>query len=205
MSASDGPVRLIVGLGNPGERYRRTRHNAGRMAVEQLARRLGAGSARERFNAHLWELRGPAGPLSLLTPDTFMNLSGDAVGPAAGSLRVDPEHVLVMHDEIDLPFGTVRAKRGGGFAGHNGLKSIGGGLGSPDFLRLRIGVGAPPPEFRGSRADWVLAAFSEPPDEVERLLTRGVDMAIFALENGLDSAMARFHADTDPPEGPVAA
>jgi peptidyl-tRNA hydrolase, PTH1 family len=123
-----------------------------------------------------------------------MNDSGGAVGPAAGSLRAAPGQVLVVHDEIDLPFGTVRGKVGGGHGGHNGIRSVIRGLGSGDFCRLRVGVGRPPAEFRGDPADWVLTRFAEPPDEVAALLARATDMAEIALAEGMEAAIERFHA-----------
>jgi PTH1 family peptidyl-tRNA hydrolase len=183
-----------VGLGNPGPRYAATRHNAGEMVVQSLARRLGAGRFSDRFAGRYAEARGPAGPVALLVPTTFMNDSGRSVGPAAGSLRLSPDRILVVHDEIDLPFGTVRAKAGGGHGGHNGLRSLIQGVGGPGFLRLRVGVGRPPAEFRGDEAAWVLARFSEPRDQVEALIDRAADMAECVLADGIDVAIARFHA-----------
>jgi len=187
-------IGLVAGLGNPGERYRRTRHNLGQRVVEELARRLDAGKPRDRFAGRLWQTRGPVGPLALLVPTTFMNLSGDSVGPAMGSLKLTPEQVLVIHDEVDLPFGTIRGKVGGGVAGHNGLRSVRDGLGSTDFLRIRLGVGRPGEDFGGDTAAWVLAAHTEPADEVGDLMGRGADMAERALADGIDAAIAEYHA-----------
>lgn len=135
----------MVGLGNPGSRYAGTRHNAGQLVVEELARRLDAGRFSDRYAGRFVAARGPGGPVALLVPTTFMNDSGRAVGPAAGSLHLPPERIVVVHDEIDLPFGTVRAKRGGGHGGHNGLRSIIQGVGGPGFARVRVGVGRPDP------------------------------------------------------------
>jgi PTH1 family peptidyl-tRNA hydrolase len=195
--ASDRPpIRLVVGLGNPGTRYAGTRHNAGQMALEELARRLGAGRFTERFAGKVAEVRGPRGPLTLLVPTTYMNESGRSAGPAAGSLRITPAQVLVLHDEIDLPFGQVRGKTGGGHGGHNGLRSLDTGLGGRDYRRIRIGVGRPPEEWRGDAASWVLSAFREPADEVDALVSRAADMAEVALADGLEAAVARFHAGT---------
>jgi PTH1 family peptidyl-tRNA hydrolase len=184
----------VVGLGNPEPRYARTRHNAGQMVVEDLAGRLGAGRMRGRFAGRVADARGPAGPLTLLIPTTYMNASGDSVGPAAGSLRIDPEQVLVVHDDIDLPFGAVRGKAGGGHGGHNGLRDIRRGLGSGEFLRVRIGVGRPPADFRGDEAAWVLMPFSEPRDEVQAMLGRAGAMVDVVLAEGMEAAVARFHA-----------
>ncbi|MGI9539311.1 MAG: aminoacyl-tRNA hydrolase [Miltoncostaeaceae bacterium] len=188
------PVRLIVGLGNPGPRYERTRHNAGARALDVLARRWDAGRARERFAGEVREARGPGGPLVLLAPSTYMNESGRSVGPATGSMKLDPEQVLVLHDEIDLPFGEVRGKEGGGHGGNNGLRSIIAGLGTGDFGRVRLGVGRPGPDFGGDEAAWVLSAHAEPAEEVDRLLVRGADMAEAAAADGLAAAIAKFHA-----------
>lgn len=184
----------MVGLGNPGARYAGTRHNAGQLVVQALAERLGAGRSVARYAGRLAEARGPHGPLALLVPGTYMNASGDSVGPAAGALRAAPERVLVVHDEVDLPFGTVRGKVGGGVGGHNGLRSVRAGLGSADFLRVRLGVGRPTPEWRGDDADWVLARFAEPDQEVAAMIALGRDMAEVAVAEGMDAAIARFHA-----------
>ena len=188
------PIRLVAGLGNPGPRYSGTRHNAGQMVVELLAARLGAGRFAARYGGRLAETRGPAGPLALLIPQTFMNESGDSVGPAAGSLHAAPGQVLVVHDELDLPFGVVRGKLGGGHGGHNGLRSVTRGLGTGEFPRLRVGIGRPPDEFRGDGADWVLSRFAEPRGDVDALIARATDMAEAALADGMQAAIERFHA-----------
>ena len=188
------PIRLVVGLGNPGPRYAGTRHNAGELVVDEVARRLGAGRAVTRYGARLREARGPSGPIALLVPLTYMNDSGDAVGPAAGSLHATPGQVLVVHDELDLPFGTVRGKVGGGAGGHNGLRSVTRGLGGPGFARIRLGVGKPPADFRGDGADWVLMRFTEPREEVDAMIRQGADMVEAVLAEGLPAAVERFHA-----------
>jgi peptidyl-tRNA hydrolase, PTH1 family len=187
-------IRLVAGLGNPGPRYASTRHNAGQRVVELLASRLGAGRFVGRYGGRFAEARGPAGPVALLIPTTFMNASGDSVGPAAGMLRAAPSQVLVVHDEVDLPFGAVRGKAGGGAGGHNGVRSVIRGLGSGEFPRVRLGVGRPPADFRGDGADWVLTRFTEPAEEVEAMIARGADMAEAALAEGIDAAVNRFHA-----------
>lgn len=188
------PIRLVVGLGNPGPRYARTRHNVGVMVLEELARRLDAGRPATRFAGSWRDARGPSGPVGLLVPQTYMNESGRSVGPAAGSLHADPSQVLVIHDEIDLPFGDVRGKSGGGTGGHNGLRSVAEGLGSPEFLRIRVGVGRQTPDFRGDEAAWVLANFSEPAERVAELVGAAVAMTETALAEGIDAAIARHHA-----------
>jgi peptidyl-tRNA hydrolase, PTH1 family len=190
----DDPIRIVAGLGNPGPKYAGTRHNAGQMVVDLLAARLGAGRFATRYAARLADARGPSGPVTLLLPQTYMNESGDSVGPAAGALRAAPSQVLVVHDELDLPFGTVRGKLGGGHGGHNGLRSVARGLGSGDFPRLRLGIGRPPADFRGDGADWVLTRFAEPRAEVDAMVARAADMAEVALAEGMAAAIERFHA-----------
>ena len=193
-AAKAPPVRLVVGLGNPGAKYARTRHNAGQRVVEELAVRLGAGRFATRYAGEYAEARGPHGPLALLIPTTYMNDSGSSVGPAAGMLHAAPDQVLVVHDDIDVPFVEVRGKRGGGHGGHNGLRSLVAGLGSPDFLRVRVGVGRAPAGFRGDEADWVLRAFDEPADQVQALIDAGLAMTEAVLADGMEEAIARFHA-----------
>ncbi len=162
--------------------------------MERLAERLGAGKFKNRYAGRFVELNGPAGPLALLTPTTYMNLSGESVGPAAGRLKAAPAQVLVVHDELDLPFGVVRGKLGGGTAGHNGLRSITTALGSGDYPRIRIGIGRPPAEFRGDQAAWVLTGFVEPGDAVEAMLAEALAMTEVTVAAGIDAAIARFHA-----------
>lgn len=193
-AADEPPVRLVVGLGNPGPKYARTRHNAGQRVVEQLAARLGAPRFGARYAGEFAEARGPRGPVALLVPTTYMNDSGSSVGPAAGMLHAAPAQVLVLHDDIDLPFGEVRGKAGGGHGGHNGLRSIAAGLGTGEFPRVRIGVGRPPEGFRGDEADWVLRAFDEPADDVDALLGKALAMTEAVLADGMAQAIARFHA-----------
>jgi peptidyl-tRNA hydrolase, PTH1 family len=176
-------MHLVVGLGNPGKKYERNRHNVGFMVVERLARSHGLPDFKEKFSS-VWtkgEIAAGGGryPVALLEPQTFMNLSGDSVQPAASFLKVEPSHVIVVHDELDLPWQDVRLKVGGGHAGHNGLRSIIQRLGSPEFVRVRVGVGRPPPGFRGDVADFVLADF----DSLERAeLPDVVDRAAVAIE-----------------------
>ena len=194
MGSEDPPIRLVVGLGNPGARYARTRHNVGQRVVERLAERLGVTRFASKYAGSFADTRGPAGPVSLLVPTTYMNLSGDSVGPAAGALRLARPQVIVVHDELDLPFGAVRGKLGGGPGGHNGLRSIIRGLGGNDFARVRLGVGRPPADFRGSQADWVLARFAEADADVETMIDQGVAMTELSLAEGIEAAIARFPA-----------
>lgn len=184
----------MVGLGNPGSRYARTRHNLGQVVVERLAERLGVRRYTSKYAGRFAEVGTPRGPVALLIPTTFMNLSGDSAGPAAGALHASREQVLVVHDELDLPFGVVRGKRGGGTGGHNGLRSLAQGLGGGDFLRVRLGIGRPPAVFRGDQADWVLTGFNEPAAQVSAMVDRGVEMVEAVLAEGMEGAIARFHA-----------
>jgi PTH1 family peptidyl-tRNA hydrolase len=174
---------LVVGLGNPGSRYAATRHNAGFEVAEALSARWELPRAKKRFGGLVTSGRiRPGGPrVAILLPQTFMNESGNAAGPARGSFGVPLDRVIALHDEIDLPFGEVRTKLGGGVAGHNGLKSLERGLGSRDFRRVRIGVGRPDstdPEivsrhvlgrFAENRGE-VAALFAAAADETERLI-----------------------------------
>jgi peptidyl-tRNA hydrolase, PTH1 family len=170
---------LIVGLGNPGDRYAGTRHNLGFQIAEELSRRWDLPKPRKRYGALLAEGRmGPGGPrVALLLPQTFMNESGNAAGPARGELGLPLDHVIVLHDEIDLPFGEVRSKLGGGVAGHNGLKSLNQGLGGKDFWRVRGGVGRPDSTDPEIVSSYVLSRFREPREDVERLIGDAADEA----------------------------
>jgi PTH1 family peptidyl-tRNA hydrolase len=170
---------LVVGLGNPGERYAASRHNAGAEVARELARRWDLPKPKQRFRGRIADGRaGPGGPrVAVLVPETFMNESGDSVGPARGSMRVGLDRVVVLHDEIDLPFGEIQSRRGGGLAGHNGLKSVARGLGGPDFWRVRVGVGRPDTTDSEIVSRHVLGRFSEPADEVRALIAAAADEA----------------------------
>ena len=163
---------LIVGLGNPGSRYEGTPHNVGFEVARALGERWDLGKPRKKFNALLTEGRTtPGGPrVAILLPQTYMNASGDSVSPARGSLKAPLDRVVVVHDEIDLPFGEVRVKLGGGVAGHNGLKSLEEGLGSRDFWRVRSGVGRPDSTDPEIVSAHVLGRFREPRGEVAALI-----------------------------------
>ena len=178
---SSAPVDwLVVGLGNPGSRYAGTPHNVGFEVADALARRWGMSSAKKKFNGLLAEGRtGPGGPrVAVLLPQTYMNEAGRSVGPARGAFRVeDLERVLVLHDEIDLPFGEIRTRVGGGLAGHNGLKSLKRELGDPGFQRVRVGVGRPDSTDPDIVAAYVLGKWKQPTDEVRALVDRAADAA----------------------------
>jgi PTH1 family peptidyl-tRNA hydrolase len=164
-------VLLVVGLGNPGKKYEKNRHNVGFVVADEIRASLGLPDYKEKFSG----VFSKGDDLALLKPMTFMNLSGDSVQPCAAFLKVAVKDIVVVHDELDLPFGDVRLKQGGGHAGHNGLRSTMERLGSPDFARVRVGIGRPPPGFRGEVADYVLGDFdpverAELPDVVGRAL-----------------------------------
>ncbi|HEY4280595.1 MAG TPA: aminoacyl-tRNA hydrolase [Conexibacter sp.] len=176
---------LVVGLGNPGSQYAATRHNIGFEVANVLAARWGLPRAKRRFGALVTDGRiaGPtiapqqAPRVAVLLPQTYMNESGRAVGPARGAYRVPLERVLVLHDEIDMPFGEIRARIGGGLAGHNGLKSLKRELGSADFARVRIGVDRPPTTDPDRVAAYVLGRFTESKTEVTELVERAAVVA----------------------------
>ena len=173
-------------MGNPGPGYAETPHNVGFKVAEELARRWELPKAKKKFAGELAEGRtGPGGPrVAVLRPQTYMNEAGRSVGPARGSFKLDLDRLVVVHDEIDLPFGDIRARLGGGLAGHNGLKSLKRELGGPDFHRVRVGVGRPDStdpdivaayvlgKWRQSSAD-VAGLISRAADEVERLVVPG--------------------------------
>jgi peptidyl-tRNA hydrolase, PTH1 family len=162
---------LVVGLGNPGDRYRRTRHNVGFEVAKRAAERWGLPKFKQKYGG----LYAHGRDLAVLLPQTYMNDSGSAVGPARGALGVDLDHVVVVHDEIDLPFGKVEVRTGGGLAGHNGLKSVKQGLGSGDFTRVRVGVGRPDSTDPEIVSRHVLGRFSEDEGDVQALVERAVD------------------------------
>jgi PTH1 family peptidyl-tRNA hydrolase len=171
-SEDGGDQFLIVGLGNPGSRYEGTRHNVGFEVVRELGNRWDFGRTREKYNGVMAEGRaGPGGPKTILfQPLTFMNESGRAAGPLRGSKRIPLDRVIVVHDEIDIPFGEVRPRLGGGLAGHNGLKSLKEGFGGGDFWRIRVGVGRPESSDPEVVSAWVLGRFTEPADQVRSLI-----------------------------------
>jgi PTH1 family peptidyl-tRNA hydrolase len=206
MGASDESQRsrlLVVGLGNPGRGYASHRHNVGFMALDELARRASADSFREKFSGE-WTRAEVAGREAIfLKPMTYMNESGRSVQPTMAFFKIALADVLVLHDELDLPFGDVRLKLGGGHAGHNGLRSIMACVGG-DFARVRIGIGRPPAGFQGEVADFVLSSF----DAGERtalpaVLATAVDAVLDVARRGLAAAMNARNARPKPkPEKP---
>jgi peptidyl-tRNA hydrolase, PTH1 family len=170
---------LLVGLGNPGAEYEGTRHNLGFEVARTLAARWDLPKPKSKYRALLAEGRTcPGGPrVAILMPQTYMNEAGQSVGPARGAFKLPLERVLVLHDEIDLPFGEIRVRTGGGLAGHNGLKSLKQGLGSGDFVRVRVGVGRPDTTDPEVVSAYVLGRFREPRSEVQALIERAADEA----------------------------
>ncbi len=182
---------LIAGLGNPGPKYQWTRHNAGFLFLDRLAHLEGLALARKQFGGVTadWERKGTR--LVLLKPQTFMNLSGRSVVQALQFYKLKPDRLIVIHDEIDLPFGTARLKQGGGHGGQNGLRSIMEQLGRGDFLRLRLGIGRP---VHGDVTDHVLGTFT--PGEMEgfaRVLDGALEMLETALDEGVPKAMSLYN------------
>jgi PTH1 family peptidyl-tRNA hydrolase len=182
---------LVAGLGNPGAGYARTRHNMGFLVVDELARRHD-GSFRSKFSGQLAEVRLDGLRLALLKPETYMNVSGRSVGAAARFFKADPGTLLIVHDDVDLETGRLQARLGGGLAGHNGLRSIAGALGTQDFLRLRIGVGRPERGDPRPVADYVLSEF-EPEVDVDALVLRAADAVETLAVDGLEEAQSRYN------------
>lgn len=183
-------MKLLVGLGNPGPKYATHRHNVGFMVLGVLGQRLDAGPLKDKFKGLFAKASVRGQDLVLLAPQTYMNLSGESVQLAQTFFKVDPTDVLIIHDELDLPFGTLRLKKGGGTAGHNGLRSI-VQHGGQDFARLRFGIGRP----RGAKVEnYVLSSFSS--DEsiaMPELLEKAAEMAQSFVEDGLQASMNRYN------------
>lgn len=189
---------LIVGLGNPGRSYERTRHNAGARAVEALATRLGARPGRSKFRALLAETVVDGVPVKLALPTTYMNDSGQAVQALARFYKIEPDHLIVVQDELDLPLGQLRLKKGGGTAGHHGLDSIAELLATKDFYRVRIGVGKP--RSTDQTVNWVL---DQLPKAAEQALSvaeaEAGDAALAIIAEGLGPAMTRYNTRSELP------
>src|SRR4051812_17314905 len=188
---------LIAGLGNPGPRYQATRHNVGFRVIDELARQCGvpASAFKDRFHGEVASARlpGTTEDLLLLRPQTFMNESGRSVQAACTFYKIKPSELVVAHDELDLPFGDVRLKKGGGDGGNRGIRSVTGALG-PDYVRIRLGIGRPPPDFRGDPADFVLQGFpSTEQAGVEQMLARGAEAVSLLTSLGLEKAMNRIN------------
>jgi PTH1 family peptidyl-tRNA hydrolase len=188
---------LIAGLGNPGPEYAGNRHNAGFMVADLLAERMGARFTRDRSRAAVATGRLAGFPVTLAKPLTFMNLSGRPVATLRSFYKIPPERIVVVHDELDLPFGTLRLKLGGGDNGHNGLRSVTPALGTRDYLRVRVGIGRPP--GRMDAADYVLHDFSAAERKLlPEVLERAADATEALLRRGLAAAQNEFHAAPQP-------
>lgn len=190
---------LIVGLGNPGPEYKGNRHNVGHMVLDELAGRLGGNFKTHKLRAQVLEGRvGIGGPRVVLAkPLTYMNVSGGPVAGLASFFGIDPDHVVAVHDEIDIAFNTIKLKCGGGEGGHNGLRDISKALGTKDYLRVRVGVGRPP--GRMDTADYVLRDFGTTErKDVPFLLDEAADAVEVLVRDGLTAAQQKFHpAKTD--------
>jgi peptidyl-tRNA hydrolase, PTH1 family len=182
---------LVAGLGNPGPRHERDRHNVGWMVVDELGRRHAA-SFRSKFNGRIADIRIEDHRLALLEPETYMNDSGRSIAAAARFYKVEPADVLVVHDDVDLEFGRLQARAGGGLAGHNGLRSIAQVLGTPDFVRLRVGVGRPGRGDPRDVADFVLSPFAAHEDR-DGIVARAADAVEVVVAEGLEEAQRRFN------------
>jgi len=188
---------LIAGLGNPGPEYAGNRHNAGFMVADLLAERAGARFKRDRSRATVASGRLAGFPVTLAKPMTFMNLSGRPVAALRTFYKIPPERIVVVHDELDLPFGALRLKLGGGDNGHNGLRSVTAALGTRDYFRVRVGIGRPP--GRMDPADFVLHDFSAAERKlVPEVLERAADATEALMRCGLAAAQTEFHATTQP-------
>jgi PTH1 family peptidyl-tRNA hydrolase len=188
---------LIVGLGNPGPGYAGNRHNVGAMVADVLAERIGARFRAGKFRAAVAEGRLAAQPVTLAKPMSYMNVSGGPVAGLCRYYRIPASQLVVIHDELDLPFGTIRLKQGGGDGGHNGLRSVTASLGMRDYYRVRFGIGRPP--GRMDPALFVLRDFSAAErKELPLLLDRAADVTEVLLAKGLAAAQSAFHGDAQP-------
>jgi PTH1 family peptidyl-tRNA hydrolase len=190
-------VFVVAGLGNPGAKYAGNRHNVGFMVADRLAARWGGGAFREKFGGDHLKTAARGTEVVLLKPMTYMNLSGDSVQKALAFYKVTPDSLIVVHDELDLPFADVRIKKGGGAGGHNGIKSVLERLGGADFIRVRIGIGRP----RGSGASYVLNDFdASERTELGALLDKAADAVESVVADGLSKAMNRVNVRPKPPK-----
>ncbi len=184
---------LLVCLGNPGKQYENTRHNIGFLTADELGRREGIKINKLRYRALTGEIRVGSQRVLVIKPQTYMNLSGEAVKLAGGFYKIPPDHVLVISDDVALPLGKLRIRAGGSAGGHNGLKNIIAHLGTDQFPRIRVGVGAPQhPEHE--MVDWVIGGFTPAERKVvDEAVGRAVDAALCVIENGVQEAQNRFN------------
>jgi PTH1 family peptidyl-tRNA hydrolase len=195
-------IRLIVGLGNPGAEYEDTRHNAGFWWADAATRQLGGQLVHDpKYHGFVARVNRPEGPVWLLQPLTYMNLSGKAVAPLARFFKILPGEILVVHDELDIPPGQMKLKQGGGAGGHNGIKDIQAQLGTPDFWRLRLGIGHP-----GDRNEVAAYVLRKPPAAERMAIDANVDDSLKALDlllaGQMDKAMMKIHAKPPRPKPP---
>jgi peptidyl-tRNA hydrolase, PTH1 family len=188
---SDDSMLLVVGLGNPGDKYRGTRHNIGFMVAERLKERLGCDQAQAKFSGLISDCRHEGRKVSILRPQTYMNKSGKSVSQAVNWFKLELDQVIVVYDDLDLPFGEVRLRRKGSPAGHNGLSSIIQQLGSQDVQRLRVGIGRP---SHGDTVSYVLNRFGKEEEaDLPAVVDHAADAVMAWIEEDLDSAMGRFN------------
>ncbi len=186
---------LVVGLGNPGREYEDTPHNVGFQVVDALATATRTSLISKHDGLYgVGAIDGADGDVALLKPLTYMNLSGRSVKPAMSQNQLQPARVLVVHDEIDLPFGELQVKVGGGLAGHNGLKSITDSLSTREFVRLRVGIGRPGPGDRRPIRDWILSSWDQSGDEVAMLVDSAVEAVNLVVRSGVRVAMNKVNA-----------
>lgn len=188
---SERPTWLVAGLGNPGRKYSGTRHNAGFMVIDELRRRMPAAQPRHRFDAEILEISVALGRLILLKPMTYMNLSGNAVGPAVRWYKVPLQRLLIVYDDLDLPFGQLRLRPSGSSGGHNGLTSVIQRLGTERIPRLRIGIGRP---AGSSSISYVLTRFG--PDEaraLQQIIQTAADAVVTWQSEGIEAAMNMYN------------
>jgi len=195
-------IRLLVGLGNPGPEYEATRHNAGFWWIDEVARTLRASLVPERgYHGLVARVNRPEGPLWLLEPMTFMNLSGKSVAALARFFKIAPDEILVAHDELDLLPGQMKLKQGGGHAGHNGLKDLHAQLGSADYWRLRLGIGHP-----GVKAEVIHYVLRKPPAAEREAIDKAIEGSLGALDlmlaGDMERAMMKVHAKPPRPKPP---
>ena len=195
-------IRLLVGLGNPGPEYEATRHNAGFWFIDEVARKLGAALTPERsYFGRVARVNRPDGPVWLLQPMTFMNLSGKSVAALARFFKIAPHEILVAHDELDLMPGQAKMKLGGSHAGHNGLKDIHAQLGSPEYWRLRLGIGHP-----GVKAEVIDYVLRKPPlaerEAIDKITEQAVKTLDLILAGDMERAMMKVHAKPPRPKPP---
>lgn len=190
---------LIVGLGNPGPKYAHTRHNVGFDVLDALARKMGVSIAREKENALVGECFIDGKKVVLALPQTYMNLSGEAVARLVNWYKIAPEHLMVAYDDIDLAPGSIRIRKSGGAGTHNGMRSIVGLLGYDTFPRLRVGVGERRPGFE--LADWVLSRYQQPQEQqaADAAYALAADAIVEYIQNGIESAMCKYNTKKKKP------